>query len=197
MDKTDFEVQAKALMTAHGVGSLEFRWSRTKRAIAAMNFVEFHSTGTRLCKAISFSEHWVPLMSMEECHDVLLHEIAHALTVDERAQHGRRFKAKCRELGTPATEACYKPEVVIQAKWQGICPNGHGAVARFHRAPLRVLSCTTCSPGRWKWENVLHWERDGKRVEILDMPSRFVKEWNLQNARYANPFTNFSISFGG
>lgn len=171
MDLNDLKMQARMLMTAHGVGSLEFGFSNTKRAIAQCHGITMgrYPNATSLATKITFSRHWGQVLDAEDCRNVMLHEIAHALTIGH--DHDAVFMAKCRELGTPANRTCYRPKADIEYKWTSKCPAGHEG-SRLHRAPTTVKSCAKCS-NRFDFSNVFTWYRDGRKVELNDMPAKY------------------------
>lgn len=109
------ERNARMLMTAHGVGSMEFRFSKGTRQIAACHFARYRSaTGdVNIPRTIALSRKWATVMPDSDLHEVMLHEIAHALTANAKTPHGPEFKAVVRQLGGKATNRCFEPSVHI------------------------------------------------------------------------------------
>ncbi len=78
----------------------------------------------------------------DEIHQVLLHEVAHAMA-GARAAHGPKWRAVARELGY-AGKRLHDGAIADElAPWVGTCPRGH--VHYRYRRPTRPLSCAKCS----------------------------------------------------
>jgi hypothetical protein len=168
-------------MTAHGVGSIGFEFGNYKRAIATCHGKWIGRTA--LATKISFSRHWGLAMNAEDCLNVMLHEIAHALTIGH--DHDYVFAAKCRELGTPASGTCYQPEASIDFLWTSACPAGHKGPS-MHRAPGVIKSCTKCSRS-FSIDHVFMWSRSGRRVELNDMPAKYQSSYRHSSNRARLP----------
>ena len=78
----------------------------------------------------------------DEIHQVLLHEVAHALA-GPKAGHGPRWKAIAAELGYEGSRLHGGAIADELATWVGECPNGH--VHYRYRRPTRDVSCALCS----------------------------------------------------
>jgi len=78
----------------------------------------------------------------DEIHQVLLHEVAHAIA-GPGAGHGPRWKAIARELGYEGKRLHGGAIADELAPWVGRCPGGH--VHYRYRRPTRVVSCARCS----------------------------------------------------
>jgi predicted SprT family Zn-dependent metalloprotease len=108
----------------------------------------FDSAKTRagLCdythKRISVSRHLAGRFDDDEIHQVLLHEVAHALA-GPRAGHGPRWKATAAELGYVGSRLHSGGVAEELAPWIGTCPAGHSHYR--YRKPTRELSCAKCS----------------------------------------------------
>lgn len=78
----------------------------------------------------------------DEIHQVLLHEVAHAIA-GPRAGHGPRWKAVAAELGYEGKRLHGGAIADELAPWIGQCPAGH--VHYRYKRPTRVVSCAICS----------------------------------------------------
>jgi SprT protein len=104
---------------------------------------------------ISVSRHFAQRFEDDEIHQVLLHEVAHALA-GPKAGHGPRWKATARELGYEGKRLLDTPIASELAPWVGSCPNGHQVYR--HRRPSKVMSCARCSR-RFDPRFTLDWTR--------------------------------------
>ena len=93
-------------------------------------------------KRISVSKYLAARYDDEEIHQVLLHEVAHAMA-GSRAGHGARWKAQALELGYEGKRTHDGAIADELAPWVGTCPRGH--VHYRYRQPKRVLACGRCS----------------------------------------------------
>lgn len=120
---------------------------------------EFDHAKTRfgLCdhsrKQISVSRYLAAQSDDDEVHQVLLHEVAHAI-VGPRAGHGPEWKRVASELGYVGGRTHTADAATEHAKWLGVCPAGH-EVIRFRR-PSKSTSCAKCSP-RFSREHLITW----------------------------------------
>jgi predicted SprT family Zn-dependent metalloprotease len=109
-----------------------------------------HST-----KRITVSRYLAARFDDDEIHQVLLHEVAHALA-GPAAGHGQRWRAIARDLGYVGERTLDKPVAQDLAPWVGRCPRGH--VHYRYRRPTRTMSCAKCSR-RFSHEFLIQWER--------------------------------------
>lgn len=93
-------------------------------------------------KRISVSRHLAARYDDDEIHQVLLHEVAHALA-GPAAGHGPGWKKIGVELGYEGKRLHGGAIADDLATWIGTCPNGH--VHYRYRKPTRVQSCAKCS----------------------------------------------------
>jgi len=93
-------------------------------------------------KRISVSKYLAARYEDDEIHQVLLHEVAHAMA-GSRAGHGARWRAQALELGYEGKRLHDGAIADELAPWVGTCPNGH--VHYRYRQPKRVLACGRCS----------------------------------------------------
>lgn len=93
-------------------------------------------------KRITVSRHLAARYEDDEIHQVLLHEVAHALA-GPGAGHGPAWKRIARELGYEGKRLHGGAIADDLATWVGECPNGH--VHYRYRRPQREQSCARCS----------------------------------------------------
>jgi predicted SprT family Zn-dependent metalloprotease len=117
----------------------------------------FDSAKTRagLCdftsKRISVSRYLASRYEDDEIHQVLLHEVAHAIA-GTRAGHGPRWKAVAADLGYEG-KRLHDGEIANElAPWVG--PAGH--VHYRYRRPTRALACGRCAR-RFDAANAIEW----------------------------------------
>lgn len=154
MQMSDFTTMARDLMLEHGCGRMYLNFNNTGRRIASMNFDTFPTIDPkrkyRVPRGITFSKRWVEAMDEEDCRNLMLHEIAHALVVHKDQGHGAVFKAMCRKLGTPASNSCYPAKTRPEATWKGHCPVTGKLVSRMHGRPRKARLCA-CHRKRLNW----------------------------------------------
>ena len=106
-------------------------------------------------KRISVSRLLAARYEDDEIHQVLLHEVAHAIA-GTRAGHGPKWKAVAKDLGYEG-KRLHDGEIANEfAPWVGTCPAGH--VHYRYRKPARALSCGKCSR-RFSTANLIAWVR--------------------------------------
>jgi predicted SprT family Zn-dependent metalloprotease len=93
-------------------------------------------------KRITVSRYLAARFDDDEIHQVLLHEVAHALA-GKRAGHGPAWRATARELGYIGKRTHDGTVADELAPWIGTCPAGH-ELYRYRR-PTKPLSCGKCS----------------------------------------------------
>jgi predicted SprT family Zn-dependent metalloprotease len=119
----------------------------------------FDSARTRagLCrygeKRISVSRHLSARFDDDDIHQVLLHEVAHALA-GARAGHGPRWRKVAAGLGYVGERTHDGPTATELATWVGTCPAGHTHYR--YRKPTRPLACGRCSR-RYDAANRIDW----------------------------------------
>jgi predicted SprT family Zn-dependent metalloprotease len=141
---------ALALMKQHGLSDWTIEWGRAKNRAGVC---------IRDKKLIRLSASLMSLWTMDQCKDVILHEIAHALTPGHG--HDAVWKCKCREIGADPTRTWgHNGEVNLNdtAKWVGECPNGH--MHYRHRKPsvYKNQSCGQCSH-RFNEKYLITWRK--------------------------------------
>lgn len=105
-------------------------------------------------KHISVSRYLAARFDDDEIHQVLLHEVAHALA-GPRAGHGAAWKVTARELGYVGKRTHDGDSATEHASWVGTCPAGH--VHYRYRRPVKPLSCGKCSR-RFDAANAISWQ---------------------------------------
>lgn len=113
-------------------------------------------------KRISVSRHIAMRADDDDIHQVLLHEVAHAMS-GPKAGHGPIWKSTAASIGYVGTRLYTGANVQHLARWVGRCPAGHEYFR--HRRPTRVVSCTLCAP-RFDAKHVIVWsERSASAPE--------------------------------
>ncbi len=138
---------ADALIRLHldsAVWSFGFDHARTRAGLC--NFTD---------KRISVSRHLAAKYEDDEVHQILLHEVAHAIA-GPRAGHGATWKKIAYDLGYDGKRTHDGSAANELAPWLGICPKGHEHY-RF-RQPTKVLSCGECGRG-FNRANLIVWEK--------------------------------------
>lgn len=128
-------IWGEALIRLHLDPSWTFGFDNAKRRAGACNYRD---------KRITVSRYLAARFEDDEIHQVLLHEVAHALAGHEAA-HGPGWKRIARELGYVGGTTHRGETATELAPWVGRCPAGH--LAYRHRRPTRPTSCARCSPG--------------------------------------------------
>lgn len=127
---------AQTLMKNHGLKGWRFEFDDRKARLGACYYKE---------RKITLSRYFMELVSKDEIHDTILHEIAHAIA-GSSAGHGPAWKAVARQIGCNA-QATYKKPLPLNpaAKWTGQCPQGHTFQAhRLHHNRKYNSRCVKC-----------------------------------------------------
>jgi len=93
-------------------------------------------------KHISVSKYLAGRYDDDEIHQVLLHEIAHAMA-GPRSGHGAKWKAQAALIGYEGKRLHDGAIADELAPWIGLCPAGHTHYR--YRKPTRQLACGKCS----------------------------------------------------
>jgi predicted SprT family Zn-dependent metalloprotease len=124
---------ADALIALHLDDSWSFAFDNAKTRAGLCNYTH---------KRISVSRYLAARYADDEIHQVLLHEVAHAMA-GPRAAHGPVWKRTAAELGYEGKRT-HDGEVATEfAPWIGTCPAGH--VHYRYRRPKGPLACGRCS----------------------------------------------------
>lgn len=151
MNTRDAKTLANKLMREHELkqNGWVFKFDQAKRRFGQCDYRN---------KTISLSEPLTLLNPKSQINDTILHEIAHALTPG--AHHGARWKSKAAEIGADPSR-CYDSSVVQpEAKYIGVCPNGHEHTAMRMTRGMRTTStaCGICCNGRYNAEFIIAWQ---------------------------------------
>jgi len=141
------EKWAEALIVLHldaEVWSFRFDHARTRAGMCDFTH-----------KRISVSRHLAARYDDDEIHQVLLHEVAHALA-GPRAGHGSTWRSVAADIGYDGKRTHDGSVANDLAPWRGECPAGHEHF-RF-RKPQRPLSCGACSRG-FSRANIITWHK--------------------------------------
>lgn len=132
------------LMTAHGVGRLDFAFDNAKRRLGATHVYRAKNADGKVVHIptkITLSKHYVLLLPEDEVRDVMLHEIAHALTPNHG--HDHVWRAAARKIGAKGTR-CATPSAAPPAPIAGMCPKCSVKVSEHHRKPRAAWVHKTC-----------------------------------------------------
>jgi predicted SprT family Zn-dependent metalloprotease len=136
---------ADALISLHLEPDWSFGFDNAKTRAGLCNFT---------AKRITVSRYLAARYEDDDIHQVLLHEVAHAVA-GTRAGHGPRWKAVANDLGYEGKRLHGGPIADEFAPWIGTCPAGH-VHYRFKR-PMRQLACGKCSR-RFDAANAISWK---------------------------------------
>lgn len=112
-------------------------------------------------KRITVSRHLAERFTDDEIHQVLLHEVAHALA-GAGSGHGPKWKALAASLGYEGKRLHGGNVAKDLAPWVGNCPAGH--IHYRYRKATRTLTCGRCSR-RFDTAHTITW---GRRSPGLD-----------------------------
>jgi RimJ/RimL family protein N-acetyltransferase len=121
-----------------------FKWDNAKRRAGLCNYRD---------KTISISTYHAQVHSIDETLQVVLHEVAHALSGKD-AGHGKQWLATAKSIGYRAEKFTGKEIASEFAPWLGVCPSGHEHYR--YRKPTRQLACGLCDRGFSK-ANLIEW----------------------------------------
>lgn len=124
---------AQALIALHLDPGWTFTFDRARTRAGLCNYA---------AKRISVSRLLAERYEDDEIHQVLLHEVAHALA-GPTAGHGPAWKKISRDLGYEGKRLHGGAIADELAPWIGHCPAGH--VHYRYKRPTRVVSCAKCS----------------------------------------------------
>ena len=135
---------ANALIALHLDPSWTFAFDNAKTRAGLCNYTD---------RRISVSRYLAARYEDDDIHQILLHEVAHAMA-GTRAGHGPKWKSVAKELGYEGKRLHDGPVADDLAPWVGSCPAGH--VHYRYKRPQRQLACGKCSR-RFDAANVITW----------------------------------------
>nr|WP_245190339.1 SprT-like domain-containing protein [Leucobacter exalbidus] len=110
-----------------------FGFDHAKRRAGLCNFT---------LKRITVSRYLAAKFDDDEVHQILLHEVAHAIA-GPRAGHGPHWRLIAKSIGYVGGRTHHGEIAHEHASWVGTCPAGHEHF-KFRR-PTREQSCAKCS----------------------------------------------------
>ena len=136
---------ANALIALHlDAAAWTFAFDNAKTRAGLCNYTD---------KRITVSRYLAARYEDDEIHQVLLHEVAHAMA-GSRSGHGARWKSIAADLGYEG-KRLHDGEIANElAPWVGACPAGH--VHYRYRKPTRLLACGKCAR-RFDAANAIDW----------------------------------------
>jgi predicted SprT family Zn-dependent metalloprotease len=117
-------------LAEHGLSHWTFVWDN--RAVRRYGQCRYNVRQIGVTKKIA------ELNTIEDTHDVILHEIAHALTKGDH--HGPRWRAACRRIGA-RPERCYRSQnnggnvATPAGKWALVHKKTGRVYRTYHRKP--------------------------------------------------------------
>ena len=136
MTLTDIQAFAEAKLLEHNLTDWQFKFGKSKRALGVCK---------RSTKVIEFSKHWIEVLEDDEIKDTILHEIAHALTPEDKG-HGNAWKAACRRIGA-RPERVHRGDVRPDPAYVAVVD---GKIAQiYYRKPSQRIINEFASGKRW------------------------------------------------
>ena len=130
----DLQTLAKDLFAAHNIREWTFVFDRAKTRCGSCDID---------AKIISMSVHFIanPKTTLYHLHDILLHEIAHALTPDH--DHDEVWRAMAKSIGSSGK--MYAPHHALEPRYRLRCPCKSVDFRRHtvHEAHVDTM-CTDC-----------------------------------------------------
>jgi predicted SprT family Zn-dependent metalloprotease len=123
----------------------QFGFDSAKRRAGLCNYTD---------KRITISRYLVDIHSVDETMQVVLHEVAHAMS-GKAAGHSKVWLAQALSIGYRAERFTGKEIAEETAAWIGACPKGHRHYR--YRQPKTPMSCGVCNKG-YSRANLIHWQ---------------------------------------
>lgn len=177
MDLLQASDLARGCMIVNGLKSWKFEFD--DNAVARFGRCSYHT------KTISLSKILVQRHSENKVYEIILHEVAHALTPGHK--HDEVWRAKCIQLGGNG-ERCWDTHGQEHNQtwaWVGTCP-ACGRQVKRHRDPgkRRTCSCYYCSKkynnGRYDRRFQLIWVEGGFQPMTLHDIDMAILALNVQ-----------------
>jgi predicted SprT family Zn-dependent metalloprotease len=137
---------ADALIALHLDPSWSFGFDNAKTRAGLCNYTD---------KRISVSRYLAAKYEDDEIHQVLLHEVAHAMA-GARSGHGVVWKKTAAGIGYEGKRTHDGAIAHEHAPWVGTCPSGHEHYR--YKTPTRPLACGKCSRG-FDRANLITWTK--------------------------------------
>jgi SprT protein len=135
MDLEYWEDVARDTMDSYGLVNWSFKWDRSFTRGGSCNYMD---------TTISLSKHFVlsPYVSEKEIHNIILHEVAHALA-GPFTEHGPEWKRIALDIGCDGEQ--FLPRPFANARYLIHCHCGKHKKYRFnfHKVLLK-RKCRTC-----------------------------------------------------
>lgn len=144
--RTQAERLIDGLLVKQGQPGWSFEFDNAKRRAGLCSYTD---------KRISVSKYLVSIHSLDETHQVLLHEIAHALS-GKREGHSKTWLATAKSIGYRAERFTGTEIAKAQATWVGLCPAGHEHFR--YRKPKSESSCGLCGRS-FSRANLIRWQQ--------------------------------------
>jgi predicted SprT family Zn-dependent metalloprotease len=138
-------IWANALIALHLESGWTFGFDNAKTRAGLCNYT---------AKRITVSKYLAARYDDDEIHQVLLHEVAHAVA-GTKAGHGAQWRSTAKELGYEGKRLHDGAIADELAPWVGHCPAGH--VHFRYKRPARALACGKCSR-RFDAANLITWQ---------------------------------------
>jgi len=129
---------ANALLNIHGLSNWTIKWDRSKNRAGQTR---------HWCTTISLSAPLMSVWTTDKARELILHEIAHALS-GEGNGHNDVWRKNCRMLGIKPSR-CWTPTADsphISAKYIGHCSKGHVHYRNRITKKAHRVSCAMCAP---------------------------------------------------
>lgn len=147
VSKSAVEEMAVGLLQSNGLIQYSFGFDRAIRRAGQCDFSN---------RRITLSRHFVENSTLDQIHQVLLHEIAHALS-GQGVGHGKAWKEMATALGYRHEKLDGASIAKNSAKYLGVCASGHKHYRM--RKPTTLLSCKLCSPS-FSRKHLIGWTRN-------------------------------------
>lgn len=126
----EYESLASELLKKHNLVDWTFGWDENNRLKSRIGLCDYSK------KRVSVTKQFAIKQPNYEVKNIILHEIAHALT--EGHGHNKVWKAKCLEIGA-MPEPNYRPGS-LDRKYKGVCPTCGDTVISYKKK----TACSSC-----------------------------------------------------